>query len=251
MGVPRNLIFLIFHQKKHPTIRVLWFWIFMINIQYIPIYDIWIWTYEYNFWYSFEGIGFSGIMSLNGHSYIYIHIMSLNGHSFMGFSTKKDVQLLKGEGTIDTTDHAPGGDGQSGCTGDGPISGRDGRAWSSTQLHGLMTHMCVYIYLYIHTNTYTYIRTYVHYTTFTLHYIALHCITLHYTHTRTHVHTYIRTYVQTYMRTYVQTYIHTYIHTYVRTYVHTYIHIYMHTYITYPKQNIGIYITTKLVINYV
>ena len=165
--------------------------------------------------------------------------MSLNGHSFMGFSTKKDVQLLKGEGTIDTTDHAPGGDGQSGCTGDGPISGRDGRAWSSTQLHGLMTHMCVYIYIYIQIHTHTYVRTYI---TLHLRYIALHCITLHYI-THTHVHTYIRINIHTYIRTNI----HTYIHTYVRTYIHTYIH----TYITYPKQNIGIYITTKLVINYV
>ena len=155
--------------------------------------------------------------------------MSLNGHSFMGFSTKKDVQLLKGEGTIDTTDHAPGGDGQSGCTGDGPISGRDGRAWSSTQLHGLMTHMCVYIFIYTYKyiHIHTYVRT-LHYIYVTLHCIALHCITLHYI-THTHVHTYIRTYVHTYKHTYVHTYKHTYIHTSIRTYVHTYIYTCIHT----------------------
>ena len=74
---------------------------------------------------------------------------------------------MKGEGTIDTTDHAPGGDGQSGCTGDGPISGRDGRAWTND------SYVCV-LYLYMHTNTHTYVRTYI---TVHLHYIALHYIT--------------------------------------------------------------------------
>ena len=47
-----------------------------------------------------------------------------------------------------------------------------------------MTHMCVYIYIYKYIHIHTYVRT-LHYIyiTFTLHCIALHYITLHYTHT--------------------------------------------------------------------
>ena len=96
--------------------------------------------------------------------------------------------------------------------------------------------LCIYIYIHIY-----------------IHYITLHCTTLHYIYTTLHyIHTYIPAYLHTYIPTYLNTYIPTYLRTYVPTYLHTYIPTYLHTYIpTYIHTYIPTYLHSYITLHYI
>jgi len=91
-----------------------------------------------------------------------------------------------------------------------------------------------YIHTYIPTYIPTYLPTYLH-TYITLHYIALHYITLHYiTYIHTYLHTYIHTYIHTHIHTYIHTLHYITLHCITLHYIHTYIHTYIiYVYIYY------------------
>ena len=96
--------------------------------------------------------------------------------------------------------------------------------------HYVAWHCIALHYTTLHYNTKHYIALHcmaLRYTALdyiTLHYIALQCITLH-----QFLHTYIHTYIHTYMHTYMQTYIHTYTRASIHPYIHVSIHPYIHT----------------------